>query len=352
MSSYLNLRDYLKVDDQERIQQVVTLSAGKGKLKLFLKRFLFFLLALFLLLSVLPYLIPLQTLEGNSHELTYGNSLFAAVDNIELHYRCWGDSFGKERNILLVHGLGGSTFTWRYTAPYLQANGYRVIAVDLPGFGLSDRQAGFDHSAAARVKLLWLLLDQLDGGGKWDLVGHSMGGATVAAMALQDQGRVKSVTLAAGALSYFEPSLLSLFYQYPPLSRWIRVLGPRLFFNESRIESLLSSAYGRQPTEAEVEGYLQPLMLENTDIVMTELFLSAPAPLLEYVGDLTVPVLCLWGEEDTWVPLGRGEELQALITGSELVVIPGEGHCPMETAPDYFNDILLQFIKYNTFSSR
>lgn len=330
----------------------MTVNTGNRKLKVFFKRFLLFLLAFFVLLSVVPYLIPLQPLQGNSRDLAYENSFFVNLDNIELHYRYWGDSSGAGKNILLIHGLGGSTFTWRYTAPFLQTNGYQVIAVDLPGFGLSDRQAGFDHSAASRAKLLWLLLDQLDTSHKWDLVGHSMGGATVAAMALQDQDRVKSVTFAAGALSYFEPSLLSFFYQYPPLSRWVRVLGPRFFFNKERIEGLLSSAYGRLPTETEVEGYLQPLMLENTDAVMADLFLTAPVPLLEHVGDLTVPVLCLWGEEDAWVPLGRGEELQALIAGAELIVIPGEGHCPMETAPDYFNNTLLEFLEKDAASEK
>lgn len=323
----------------------MAVNTGSGKLKVFFKRFLLFLLVLFVLLSVVPYLIPLQSLHGNSRDLAYENSLFVDLNNTELHYRSWGDGSAAGKNILLVHGLGGSTFTWRYTAPFLLDNGYRVIAVDLPGFGLSDRQAGFDHSAVSRAELVWLLLDQVDADYQWDLVGHSMGGATVAAMALQDQGRVKSVTFAAGALAYFEPNLLSFFYQYPPLSRWVRVLGPRFFFNKERIEDLLYSAYGRQPTEFEVEGYLQPLMLENTDAVMADLFLTAPVPLLEHVGDLNVPVLCLWGEEDAWVPLERGEELQTLIAGSELVVLPGEGHCPMETAPDHFNQGLLEFLE-------
>ncbi len=301
--------------------------------------------ALFILLSLLPYIIPLQLPGGSRHELAYDNSEFADIEGVELHFRRWVGDDDSAVNVLLVHGLGGSTFTWRYTAPVLQVEGYRVTAVDLHGFGLSERQAGLEHNSEARAERLWLLLEKLYPKGQWHLVGHSMGGGTVTAMALQEPGKVKSVTLAAGALAEFEPSLFTLLLKYPPVSRWIRVLGPRLLFSESWVEQALASAYGRQPTAEEIEGYYYPLTIEDTDVVFVDLIKTAPAPLLDRVGELDMPVLCIWGEDDAWVSLEQGEKLIQLIPHAELAVIAEEGHCPMETSPDLFNTALLDFIK-------
>jgi pimeloyl-ACP methyl ester carboxylesterase len=299
---------------------------------------------LFLLLSITPYLVPLRPLPGDRHEMAFANSMYYEADGVELHYRSWGSDSAGEK-VLLVHGLGGSTFSWRYTAPALSENGYKTIAVDLPGFGLSERAVGFDHTAERRAELLWSFLDHLYPGERWHLVGHSMGGATVTAMALQNREQVQSVTLAAGALAAFEPSIRDLLLRYPPFSRWLAVLSPRFILSESRVEQFLASAYGRQPSPEEVEGYYLPLTIKDTDAVLADLLRSRRVPLLERVGDLDIPVLCLWGENDTWVPLEQGEDLSRLIPGAELIVLPGEGHCPMETAPDQFNAELLVFLE-------
>lgn len=316
-------------------------------LKRILKWSAIILAALFVLVSILPYLIPLQPLTGSRHEQAFNNSEFSEVNGIEMHYRRFGGADAGEPHVLLVHGLGGSTFSWRYTAPALEKEGFPVIAVDLPGFGLSERRAGLEHSSVERAKSLWVLLDELEPGIKWHLVGHSMGGATVTAMALQEPDRVYSLTLAAGALAEFEPSVFTSLLRYPPVSRWVRVLMPRFLFKESWVEQALLSAYGRQPTVEEVKGYYYPLTLENTDVVFVDLINREPVPLLDRIGELNIPVLCIWGEDDSWVPLENGQRLVRQFPRADLVVIAEEGHCPMETSPDQFNAALIDFLKAN-----
>lgn len=310
-----------------------------------LKRAALVLITVFIVFSLLPYLLPLKAINGDRLDLVYPNSNFSQVRSIDLHYRLWESSDAAKGNVLLVHGFGASTFSWRYTAPYLQERGYRVLAVDLPGFGLSERVLGFNHSSDNRAELLWALLDQLYPGEEWHLIGHSMGGATVAAMALLEQERSSSLTLVAGALSQFEPSLLSYLLKYPPAARWVRLIAGRQMLNENRIEMLLFSAYGREPEPDEVEGYYLPLTVENSDAVLADLVRSAPAPLLNRVNEINIPVLLIWGEEDTWVPLHHGADLKKRIPGSTLVVLEGEGHCPMETAPGPFNNYLQDFLR-------
>ncbi len=299
---------------------------------------------LFVLLSIMPYIVPLQTLNGDRNEMVYENSAFIEVEDLELHYRQWGANPGDREMVLLVHGLGASTFSWRYTAPALKEAGYFVVAVDFPGFGLSERSRGVDHSSAARAELLWSFLEKLYHGEKWHLVGHSMGGAAVGAMALQQPEQTMSVTLAAGAIRPFEPSVLSILIKYPPVNRWVRLVGTRTLINRSSVARMLESAYGRVSLPGDVEGYYLPLTVEETDITYVDLINSAPAPLLENIRDITVPVFLIWGEEDAWVPLEHGRELERLIPASVMTVLAGEGHCPMETAPALFNAALIEFI--------
>lgn len=113
---------------------------------------------IFLLLSIIPYLIPVKPLGGDRHELVYANSEFLDLDGVEIHYRIFNNKADKAGNVLLVHGFGASTFTWRHTAPYLQDENFLVVAVDLPGFGLSERRKGLNHSPDARAECLWALL--------------------------------------------------------------------------------------------------------------------------------------------------------------------------------------------------
>lgn len=313
-------------------------------IKRFLVIFLKIIVILFVTLSLLPYLIPLKELSFNRHDLAYPESSFSIVEGIEMHYRVWGNNREPRGNILLVHGFGASTFSWRYTAPVLQEKGYRVVALDLPGFGFTERKIGFNHSSEARASVIWQLLEMIDEGSGWHLVGHSMGGATVTAMALQKPDQVESMVLAAGALSTAGRSRINWLFRYPPLGRWLRVLSTRVLFTENNVERMLASAYGRSLTADEVEGYFQPIAIKDSDLILIELIKSSENPLMDRVADLKMPVLLIWGENDSWVTLKQGQNLLARIPYAELIVLPGEGHCPMETAPDLFNAELLNFL--------
>ncbi len=306
-------------------------------------RFLVCTVSVLVLLCLVPYLVPLHELPRERRDLACLDSEFFTVRGVEVHYRRRQGGGGLSGNVLLVHGFGGSTFSWRETIPYLVDEGYRVVALDLPGFGLSERLSGLDHSPDERGALSWALLDALYPGEAWHLVGHSMGGATVAAMALAEPERVKSVTFAAGALGGTNGRLEKV-VSFPPLQRLIRVVASRLLMDEGRVESMIESAYGRKPSPEEVAGYYLPVTIKDSDLVLVELLRSGSGMFEVDPAALTVPVLCLWGEQDAWVPLEEGEELARVIPGAKLEVVAGEGHCVMETAPACFNRKLVNFI--------
>lgn len=91
-------------------------------------------------------------------------------------------------------------------------------------------------------------------------------------------------------------------------------------------------------------------MLMGFAIVLMDLLKNRFLPPADRLSEIDIPVLCLWGEKDSWVPLSQGEELIELIPNAKLVVIPEEGHCPMETAPDIFNVELLYFLDQSSAS--
>lgn len=294
---------------------------------------------------MLPFLLPLKPLPSKIDELTFADSEFKSVEGIELHFRQCGDSAGSTGNILLVHGFAGSTFSWRHVTPTLESEGYRVIAVDLPGFGLSERDTSFAYTSAARAELLWTLLNTIEPGARWHLAGHSMGGDTVAAMALQKPELVQSLVLVAGAITGTGSARSTWLFRYPPVSRWIRQLTTRYFLAESNVYSMLTSAYGRAPDPDEFTGYYQPLLIENSDASLAAMLKVSDPSLKELIKTIDQPVLLIWGEEDTWVPLTEGTKLKELFPRAELVVLAGEGHCPMETTPVTFNNMLLDFFE-------
>jgi pimeloyl-ACP methyl ester carboxylesterase len=121
----------------------------------------------------------------------------ATIDGRSVNYADYGEARDDARPVVLVHGLGGCWQNWLEQIPRLAADGRRVIALDLPGFGASEMPRekisieGFGRTVDA-------LCDQLDLG-QVVLVGHSMGGFTAAEMAIQFPRRVERLVLEAAA---------------------------------------------------------------------------------------------------------------------------------------------------------
>ena len=116
-----------------------------------------------------------------------------SVDGVGIH--CL--EAGQGPALLLIHGLGASTFTFRRILPDL-ARRFRVVAVDLKGFGFSERPAAGDYSLSAQAALVRQVMDQL-GVEKASVLGHSMGGAVAMRLALAYPERVERLILASSA---------------------------------------------------------------------------------------------------------------------------------------------------------
>ena len=211
------------------------------------------------------------------------------------------------------------------------------MAVDLPGFGYSGKPLHYDHSQANRARDLWQLLGRLNhelpealSEAHWHLAGHSMGGGTVAAMAIAEPERTARLILIDP--SFYGDPRGALLAQFPPFRQWVQVAVEKLILTQANVRRLLASAYGQEPSDAQVQGYLAPLLLPGTARSLSGLLDAASdetAP--DKLASLGVPTLAVWGEKDTVIPVSQLDRLKAAYPGIVGHVIPGAGHCPMET---------------------
>lgn len=301
------------------------------------------LLAILSISCITPYVIPLSR-PVEMASLPYPESAFFTVDRVMVHYRFFKPIEGRVKgNVLLVHGLGGSTWSFSKTVGPLTESGWNVIAVDLPGFGYSMRSEQLDHSQEARSRLLWRFLDAVAPDMQWHLVGHSMGGGTVAAMAVERPQQTASLVLVDGALVQSGPAG-GFPTWFGPAVRWVQVLVEHSFTSVKRITALLEGAYGRPPTEEEVRIYRSGLTVPGTARGLKALLKTSCNIPLERFSDLTMPVLALWGEQDTWVPPSQIDVLKPYFKDMKVVLIPDAGHLPLETHPQQTNEALLGFL--------
>ena len=259
------------------------------------------------------------------------------VDGTALRYI---DS-GHGTPVVFLHGLGASMYTWRKNLAPVAAAGYRVIAFDNRGFGFSDKPAtGYDNASFARLTVA--LLDSLHVP-EAVLVGHSMGGAIAAEVAIAHPERVRGVVLIASAgLGVREPRLFRV-------GRW-PVVGPLLFAFRSRglTERLLKATYAdpRKVSEADVDQYYAPVAEREYGsalrAVLRQFRFDGLAGRLDHIA---APTLVLWGEADRLIPITLGRALASGIPRAAFLSVPGAGHAVQEEAPDEVNRLLIRFLK-------
>ena len=243
--------------------------------------------------------------------------------------------------MVFIHGLGASLYAWRKNLAPVMAAGYRVVALDLLGFGSSDKPAhGYTNTAYAQ--LVVALMDSLHLPDAV-LVGHSMGGAIAAELAIASPTRVRGLVLiGAAGLGTREPLLFRV-------ATW-PVVGPLVVACRGRSLTgrLLRAtyAYPRKVTDSDVDQYYAPVAEAGYGRalrgVLREFRFDALGGRL---GAIAVPTLVLWGEEDRWIPIAAGRAMAAQLPRSAFLSVRHAGHSVQEEAPDEVNHLLIKFLQ-------
>ena len=244
---------------------------------------------------------------------------------------------GEGPAMLLLHGFGGQTYSFRYQIERF-AQDRRVIAVDLKGYGYSERRAGADLSRGAQVSMLTSLLRQLSVRSAV-VVGHSMGGGIAQRFAAAHPEMVDALVLVASAGERAERfrRRLPAGLVRPLLPVLARVAADRLW-TASWYDPTLARDQDR-------EEYLRPARIKGSmDGLMAMMSDSRSDAPVDY-AQIMMPVLLLNGAADRIVPLERAQELRGRIPQARLVVIDKAGHLLLEERPQECNRAISDFLR-------
>jgi pimeloyl-ACP methyl ester carboxylesterase len=224
--------------------------------------------------------------------------------------------------------------------------GYRVIAVDMLGYGYSAKPRRGEYTIAAQAKLLVRLLERL-GIPRAIFVGSSYGGAVAATCALDYPDRVEKLIL-VGPVNNNRPlefTLMRLFGS-PVFGD---VVSPLLIGSRRLLRRRMKRVYDRHSwvlDEKRVDARHLPLRAAGTQRAIIRTVRSWDAERISRDAHLIKqPALLLWGENDLDIPLADGERLHAQIPGSRLIVFLNCGHIPHEEYPEAFTKIVTDFCK-------
>ncbi|MET0614587.1 MAG: alpha/beta hydrolase [Thermoleophilaceae bacterium] len=268
------------------------------------------------------------------------------IDGIPFNYVDIGS--GDREPVVFVHGLGGQWQNWLENIPRL-AESRRVVAMDLPGFGLTP-EAEDDEKITITRYGRWVneLADRLELG-KVDLVGNSMGGYIAAEVAIQFPERVSQLVLVSAAgISSAEVAPM-------PILTVGRVAAALASNSVTRYRRLAARPVTRHVSLALVARH--PRLLK-ADLAYEGFFKGGGKPgfgdalraSLDYdfrdrLPDVKVPTLIVWGEKDSIIPTRDADEFERLIADSRKVVMKDTGHIPMAERPQAFNDVLVGFFE-------
>ncbi|WP_219894859.1 alpha/beta fold hydrolase BchO [Aquisediminimonas profunda] len=244
--------------------------------------------------------------------------------------------------LLLLHGTGAATHSWRDLFPLLTPY-FTVVAPDLPGHGFSVAQGSRGLTLVRSASNVAALLDTL-AISPAVIVGHSAGAAIAVRMAIDGLVQPERIHALNGALLPF-PGIAAKLFPAMAQMLFVNPLVPRLFALQARISGevgrFLARSTGSQIDAAGAEFYARLLrtsghcaaalgMMANWDL----------DSLARDLPDLRVPLTLIHGEKDAAIPIKVSRDVSAIVTGAQLVALPGLGHLAHEESPQRVADII------------
>ncbi len=244
-----------------------------------------------------------------------------------IHYIS-GDILKKERpTVLMVHGAGQNSFTWRYQIECLKSHPYfNLVIPDLPGHNKSTGNGC--RTIEEYSSFLKDFVDTLDLG-DLILIGHSMGGGIVQVFTLKWPHRVCALVL-VGTGSRLRVARETLWSVENDFETFCRVAPTRAFS-------------GSAPKELK-EAFVETILKTPQSVIHQDLLACDDFDITEGISSIEVPTLIISADEDILTPVKYGEYLHGKIKGSRFYVIRGAGHFMMQEKPEEFNRILMDFL--------
>ena len=250
------------------------------------------------------------------------------VDGLGINYQDSGSPDAPA--VLLLHGFGSSLQTWDAWTPQLALK-FRVIRLDLPGFGLTGESPTQNYSEGQDLATLVGFVNKLNLS-SYSVVGHSMGGKMAWSLAAAQPDRVKALVLMAP--DGFSPQAQwgTKPYEVPAVMGLMKYALPKYF-----VRGFLDAAYAdpQGVTDQTVTRYhdmlrapgVRTAILDRADQTVS----TDPIPRLKQIK---APPLLLWGEQDQMIPSSNAASYAAVMPHARTVVLPKLGHVLQEEQPE------------------
>jgi pimeloyl-ACP methyl ester carboxylesterase len=269
---------------------------------------------------------------------SYPESQFIVVDGMEVHVRVCG----KGEPILLLHDANSALQTWNGWTEQLSKK-YQVIAVDLPGFGLTGPHPRSSYSAFMYADFLQHLVTAM-GIPKFHLAGCGLGAQIAWFYAAESPEKIRSlILLDAPGFEGRSNDALTILARTPLLNRVIWTITPRMV-----VEIMLEDVYAddTQITDSLVQRHFNLLLRAGNRKAFTDRAqVSDNKPPVDIIEKITAPTLILWGAEDARISPEYAYEFHRRIHGALLKIYQNTGHWPQEENPSQTVEDVIAFLE-------
>jgi pimeloyl-ACP methyl ester carboxylesterase len=268
------------------------------------------------------------------------------IDGRSVNYVDLGEQ-GEHRPIVFIHGLSGQWQNWLENIPRF-AEGRRVVAMDLPGFGLSEEPTE-KISIELYGRAVAKLCERLDLAPAV-VVGNSMGGFVAAELAITHPEMVERLMLLASAgVSQMDVAKRPVLAagKVAGLLATSNVAQMRMSARRPKLRHWIMSLVCRHPSRIKPDLMFEGLMKgANKPGFEAALRACLDYDFRERLPDIGCPTMVVWGEKDMIIPVRDADTFVSLIEGARKVIFEDTGHVPMLERPKTFNRCLEEFLSY------
>lgn len=254
-------------------------------------------------------------------------SKFIDIDGLKVHYR----DEGQGPVILCLHGVQSSLHTWDGWVKELKSN-YRVIRIDLPGWGFTGA-SNFGYSRDETVKFLKKFVDAL-GLKTINIAGNSYGGFLAWNFVVDNQDMVDKLIILDGGGYPFKPPFAITLMTAPVIRNLYPLVTPKFI-----VAKFTREVYGTKSrvTDETIDRYYDLLIYNDNRRESIKFFRGIKGQMeteSSGVKTIKIPTLIMWGKQDEWIPISLMERFKKDIPHARTIAYDGVGHIPMEEIPE------------------
>lgn len=300
-----------------------------------MRKVLIFLVVVAALLAGAFYAFSEPDIPRGVLETKYGataGDFITLPDGARAHVKDQGNRTGPV--LVLIHGSNASYLTWEPWAKRL-GDTYRIVAIDMPGHGLTGAVPSHDYSQEGMVKFVKDVTEKM-GIARFALAGNSMGGGVVARYAEEHPTDVSKLILVdAGGMPVKSGDRIPLAFKmarWPVVNEMLLHITPRSLVTDGLNDAIVHKEI---ITAAMIDSYWDFARMAGTRQATLERFnLDFRTDVADHIADIKAPTLILWGAQDRLIPVEAAGKFHQAIAGSQLIVYPATGHIPMEEVAD------------------